>query len=137
MVAQTIRFINGGHFLAFNQCHTQSNTPTNLISNTMNRRRIVRARAQGEEQQGGSSSSNPPRQPPPSQSPSLGAADEWWASLNKRSVRGPALPAVDPEPKTSAEWNERRMGVKGYREFETIKRDERQRGAFHVFVFLM
>jgi hypothetical protein len=61
--------------------------------------------------------------------PPTGDAGAWWDSLSKGSVKGPAPPAVDPEPMTVEGWNELRMGVKGYREFETIKREERQRGA--------
>jgi len=65
------------------------------------------------------SSSQPP-------APDAGA---WWDNLNKRSVVGPAPPAVDPAPTTTEGWNEQRMGVKGYRDFENAKRGERQRGA--------
>ncbi|KAI8467862.1 MAG: hypothetical protein J3K34DRAFT_523406 [Monoraphidium minutum] len=54
-------------------------------------------------------------------------AGAWWDRISKRSAKGPAPPAVDPAPTTSQGWNELRMGVKGYREFETVKRDERQR----------
>lgn len=58
------------------------------------------------------------------QQPDAGA---WWDKLNKKSIKGPSPPAVDPVPTTTQGWNERRMGVKGYRDFENLKRNERQR----------
>lgn len=45
-------------------------------------------------------------------------------------MQGPTRPAPSPMPAQGdwEGWGELRMGKKGYREFETIKRDERQRG---------
>jgi hypothetical protein len=85
---------------------TQSRPPSSCRYNSRRQKQIVWASTQ---------------QPAPD-------AGAWWDGMNKRSPKGPSPPAVDPVPTTSQGWNELRMGVKGYKDFETVKRTERQRG---------
>lgn len=104
--------------------HSNNDYIATLIPHCRRRAASVVTNAQPRDSSSSSHSSGDPA----SSSTSSGNEAAWWDGMNRRSLQGPVPAEPPPDPTNLKEWSELRMGQKGYKRFEALKRDERQRG---------